>query len=46
VFTPDIQARTPLILIVNDRTGEWTRVDVLETPPQMIAEKLRQLVAP
>jgi cytochrome oxidase Cu insertion factor (SCO1/SenC/PrrC family) len=46
VFTPDIQAHSPLILIVNDRTGEWTRVNVLDTPPQMIAEKLRQLVAP
>ena len=45
VFTPDIRAHTPFMLIVNDRTGQWTRVNVLETPPQMIAEKLRQLVA-
>ena len=45
VLTPDIRAHTPFMLIVNDRTGQWTRVNVLETPPQMIAEKLRQLVA-
>ena len=45
VLTPDIRAHTPFMLIVNDRTGQWTRVNVLETPPQMIAEKQRQLVA-
>ena len=43
VFTSDIQTHTPFMLIVDDRTGEWTRVNVLATPPPKIAEMLRKL---
>jgi protein SCO1/2 len=43
VFTSDIQTHTPFMLIVDDRTGQWTRVNVLATPPPKIAEMLRKL---
>lgn len=43
VFTSDIQTHTPFMLIVDDRTGEWTRVNVLATPPHKIAEMLQKI---
>jgi protein SCO1 len=45
LFTPDIQSHSPLLLLVNDRTGDWTRINGLETPPTRIAELLRQMAA-
>jgi protein SCO1 len=44
LFTPDIQSHSPFLLLVNDRTGAWTRINALETPPTKIAELLRQMV--
>ena len=41
-YTPDIQNHSPFLLIVNDRTGEWQRVNALETPPQKIAAILQE----
>jgi protein SCO1 len=43
LFTPDIQSHSPFLLLVNDRTGEWTRVNAIETPPSKIAEILRKM---
>jgi protein SCO1/2 len=43
VFTPDIQSHTPFMLIVDDRTGDWTRVNVLTTPPHKIGQMLGKL---
>jgi protein SCO1 len=43
VFSADIQSHSPFLLLVNDRTGEWTRVNALETPPPTIAEILRKM---
>jgi len=44
LFTPDIQSHSPFLLLVNDRTGDWTRINALETPPLKIAELLRKMV--
>jgi protein SCO1 len=44
LFTPDIQSHSPFLLLVNDRTGAWTRINALETPPTKIAELLRQMM--
>jgi protein SCO1 len=41
-YTPDIQNHSPFLLIVNDRTGEWQRMNALETPPQKIAAILQE----
>ncbi|PYI93656.1 MAG: hypothetical protein DME97_05205 [Verrucomicrobia bacterium] len=41
-YTPDIQNHSPFLLIVNDRTGEWQRVNALETTPQRIAAVLQE----
>jgi protein SCO1/2 len=43
LFTPDIQNHSPFLLLVNDRTGDWTRINALETPPNKIAKLLRQM---
>jgi protein SCO1/2 len=43
LFTPDIQNHSPFPLLVNDRTGDWTRINALETPPNKIAKLLRQM---
>jgi protein SCO1 len=43
LFTPDIQSHSPFLLLVNDRTGDWTRVNALETPPSKIAEILQKM---
>jgi protein SCO1/2 len=44
LYTPDIQSHSPFLLLVNDRTGDWTRVNAIETPPPKIAEILRKMV--
>jgi len=44
LFTPDIQSHSPFLLLVNDRTGDWTRTNALETSPTKIAELLREMV--
>ncbi|MFZ1221006.1 MAG: SCO family protein [Chthoniobacterales bacterium] len=41
-YTPDIQNHSPFLLIVNDRTGEWQRVNALETTPKRIAAILQE----
>jgi protein SCO1/2 len=43
LFTPDLQSHSPFLILVNDRNGEWTRVNALETPPSRIAELLRTM---
>jgi protein SCO1/2 len=43
LFTPDIQNHSPFLLLVNDRTGEWIRVNGIETPPSKVAEILRKM---
>jgi protein SCO1 len=43
LFTPDIQNHSPFLLLVNDRTGEWMRVNAIETPPPRVAEILRKM---
>src|SRR5271166_3265291 len=43
LFTPDIQSHSPFLLLVNDRTGDWTRVNAIETPPAKVAEILRKM---
>jgi protein SCO1 len=43
LYTPDIQSHSPFLLLVNDRTGDWTRVNALETSPLRIAEILRKM---
>ena len=43
LFTPDIQSHSPFLLLVNDRTGDWTRMNALETSPTKVAELLRQM---
>jgi protein SCO1/2 len=43
LFTPDIQSHSPFLLLFNDRTGDWTRVNALETPPGKVAEILRKM---
>ena len=43
LYTPDIQSHSPFLLLVNDRAGDWTRVNALETPPPKIAEILRKM---
>jgi protein SCO1/2 len=43
LFTPDIRSHSPFLLLVNDRTGDWTRVNVIETPPPKVAEILRKM---
>ena len=40
-YTPNIQNHSPFLLIVNDRTGEWQRVNALETTPQKVAALLQ-----
>jgi protein SCO1 len=45
LFTPDIQNHSPFLLLVNDPTGDWTRVNALETPPPKVAEILRKMAA-
>jgi protein SCO1/2 len=44
VFTPDIQNHSPFLLLVDDRTGDWTRVNALETSPAKIAAVLRKML--
>jgi protein SCO1 len=43
LFTPDIQNHSPFLLLVNDRTGDWTGVNAIETPPPKVAEILRKM---
>jgi protein SCO1 len=43
LFTADIQNHSPFLLLVNDRTGEWTRVNAIETPPSKVAEILQKM---
>jgi protein SCO1 len=43
LYTPDIQSHSPFLVLVNDRTGDWTRVSALETPPAKIAEILQKM---
>ena len=43
-YTPNIQNHSPFLLIVNDRTGEWQRVNALETTPQKVAALLQEEV--
>jgi protein SCO1 len=43
LYTADIQSHSPFLLLVNDRSGDWTRVNALETPPARIAEILRNM---
>jgi protein SCO1 len=43
LFTADIQSHSPFLVVVNDRTGEWTRVNAIETPPLKVAEILRKM---
>jgi len=43
VFTPDIQSHSPFLVLVNGRTGDWTRVNAIETPPSKVAEILRRM---
>jgi protein SCO1/2 len=43
LFTPDVQNHSPFLLLFNDRTGDWTRVNALETPPGKVAEILRKM---
>jgi protein SCO1/2 len=45
LYTPDIQSHSPFLVLVNDRTGDWTRVSALETPPAKIAEILQKMAA-
>jgi protein SCO1 len=44
LFTPDIQSHSPFLLLVDDRSGVWTRVNAIETPPSKVAEILRGMV--
>ncbi|HKP02668.1 MAG TPA: SCO family protein [Chthoniobacterales bacterium] len=44
VYVPNIQSHSPFLLIVNDRTGSWQRVNALEVPPVRIAALLREEV--
>jgi protein SCO1 len=44
LYTADIQSHSPFLLLVNDRSGDWTRVNALETPPARIAEILRNMM--
>jgi hypothetical protein len=44
LYTADIQSHSPFLLLLNDRTGDWKRVNALETPPPKIAEILRKMV--
>jgi cytochrome oxidase Cu insertion factor (SCO1/SenC/PrrC family) len=43
LYTPDIQSHSSFLLLVNDRTGDWTRVNAIETPPPKLAEILRKM---
>jgi protein SCO1/2 len=43
LYTADIQSHSPFLLLVNDRTGDWTRANAIETPPAKIAEILRKM---
>jgi len=43
LYTPDIRNHSPFLLLVNDKSGDWTRVNALETPPAKIAEVLRKM---
>jgi protein SCO1 len=43
LFTPEIQSHSPFLLLFNDRTGDWTRVNALETPPGKVAEILQKM---
>jgi protein SCO1 len=43
LYTADIQSHSPFLLIVNDRTGDWTRLNAIETSPARIAEILRNM---
>jgi protein SCO1 len=43
LYTADIQSHSPFLLLVNDRTGDWTRVNAIETSPARIAEILRNM---
>jgi protein SCO1/2 len=36
-YSPDIQSHSPFLLVVNDRTGQWQRVNALEVAPAKIA---------
>lgn len=42
VYSPDIRNHSPFLLIVNDRTGEWQRINALEVPPARIAALLKE----
>jgi protein SCO1/2 len=43
LFTADIQSHSPFLLLVNDRTGDWTRVNAIETSPTKVAAILRKM---
>lgn len=43
-YTPDIQNHSPFLLIVNDRTGEWQRVNAVETTPETTPQKIADLL--
>ena len=43
LFTPDIQSHSPFLLLVNDRTGDWIRINALEAPPSKVAEILLKM---
>jgi protein SCO1/2 len=44
LFTADIQSHSPFLVLINDKTGDWTRVNAIETPPAKVAEILRKMV--
>jgi protein SCO1/2 len=43
LYTADIQSHSPFLVLVNDRTGDWTRVNAVETSPAKVAEILRKM---
>jgi protein SCO1 len=43
LFTADIQSHSPFLLAINDRTGDWTRLNAIDTPPPKVAEILRKM---
>ena len=43
-YTPDIQNHSPFLLIVNDRTGEWRRINAVETTPETTPQKIAELL--
>jgi protein SCO1 len=44
LYTADIQSHSPFLVLVNDRTGDWTRVNAVETSPAKVAEILRKMM--